>query len=149
MKADDTLRQHHAEAVVLSCIDFRFTPFLRDIIERTLGISQFDLIQLAGGAKNLASPDSDARAAVVLEDLSLALRAHDTSIIVLVNHQQCGKYAEAGKRFNNLSEERAFHAEELTKAAYRIRREFPNIAIRGGFLFVNEMNDVAFENLLA
>lgn len=142
------LDQEATDAVVLSCIDFRFVPVLSDALLRAYRIRSFDLIQLAGGAKNLASPDGEERLKVSLDDLALSIAAHHAREILVLNHQGCGKYAQAGHVFPDIVQERGFHTQELMRAAERVRREFPNVPVHAGFLFVNPDDQVEIEKVV-
>ena len=139
--------QHDVGAVVLACIDFRFRHVFPNAIRTTFGIDAYDEIKLAGGAKNLSRPGKPGRQETALDDLGLAVSAHHAHTILLLNHQNCGKYASEGHSFSNQNEERSFHASELRTAGETARTHFSNIAILIGYVFVDDSNRVQIERV--
>ncbi len=143
------LEQHKVGAVVVTCIDFRFHPQLPSALARDLGVEAYDLISLAGGAGNLALFGSQdvARRKVALGDIRTAVALHGASRVVLLNHQQCGKYAAAGREFPDLASERSYHTGELTTAARLAREQFPEVEVIPGFIRVDEKEQVIIERV--
>lgn len=121
-------KDHTCDALVLSCIDFRFHQLLTDYVRRDLGISRFDLVALAGGAKNLASPAKKGYKEAVLDNIDIAIRLHGIKGVILTNHMDCGAYGGSGK-FATRDEEIAFHEAELRKAEVKIRGKFSGLEI--------------------
>lgn len=113
------------EALVLTCIDFRFQDKLKNALLR-LKIEKYDLLALAGGAKNLASPTKAIYQKTVLDNIKLALDLHKIKIVILCNHIDCGAYG-GSKSHKNLREETAFHKSELKKAEELIKKTFLNL----------------------
>lgn len=113
------------EALVLTCIDFRFHEKLKSALLE-LKIKNYDLLSLAGGAKNLASPARAIYQKTVLDNIKLAAQLHKIKKVILVNHNDCGAYGGSGKH-KNLREEIIFHKSELKKAEELIKKTFPNL----------------------
>lgn len=44
---------HHCDALVVSCIDFRFQKYIRNWLDTNLADKTFDYVGFAGGVKNL------------------------------------------------------------------------------------------------
>lgn len=137
------LGKHKVSTVVVACIDFRFRKQLQEAISEACGVSDYDLIKLAGGAKNISSPDKDARREIVFDDISLALQAHHAERIILLNHQNCGKYASEGHVFADLAEERTFHEQELRRAGELATSQFKDAKIVLGYVWVDDNDKVA------
>lgn len=118
---------HHKlpDALVLTCIDFRFQDKLKDALVK-LKIKKYDLLALAGGAKNLASPTKVIYQKMVLDNIKLAADLHKIKTVVLINHIDCGAYGGSIK-YKNLREETAFHKSELKKAEQFVKKTFPNL----------------------
>jgi len=148
MRREDLLRQHKAEAVVVTCMDFRFCDQLRSAIKEAFNISAYDTIRLAGGAKNLSSPDADYRREVVLSDIATACKLHDVKLVMLLNHEQCGAYAQAGHQFVDAQAESDFHAGELGKARTVVSESFPTTAVASGLLLYNEDGTLGIHDIV-
>lgn len=133
------LAGHHVDTVVVNCIDFRFRDGIPSALKKAFGVSSYDEIKLAGGAKNIASPGkTEIRRVVVLEDIQLAVKAHRAGQIILLNHQNCGKYASEGSKFTDFDVERMFHQEELARAAAIVQKDYPFAKVLTGFAYVKD-----------
>lgn len=115
-------------AVVLSCIDFRFHKKLRSALKKEK-INSYDLMCLAGGAKNLASPTKKIYRQTVIDNIKLAQKLHKIKTVVLCNHIDCGAYGGSGK-FKNPAEETKFHQAELKKAGNLVKKLFPALKVK-------------------
>ena len=114
-------------SIVLSCIDYRFWPDALPLLEQKFG--EFDLIELAGGSKNISSPTVEADRTAVLESIKVSVELHGAKQIILTNHIDCGAYG-GSKNFESFDKELGFHRLELKKAAGIITKSFPNITIK-------------------
>ena len=141
------LEQHRVDTVILACIDFRFREGLTPAIREAFNIDAWDEIKLAGGAKNISMPGKDSRREAVLDDLNLAVAAHHANTIILLNHQNCGKYASEGNTFDDRGTEHAFHEKELKEAGNVARQKFSNIKILLGYAYVDPTNAVRIEKI--
>ncbi|MEK7647250.1 MAG: carbonic anhydrase [Patescibacteria group bacterium] len=137
------LDKHMVGTVVVACIDFRFRAQLQKALLEACGVSDYDLIKLAGGAKNISSPDKDARREIVFDDIALALRAHHANKIILLNHQNCGKYASEGHVFADSAAEKIFHEQELRRAGELATSQFGGTEIVLGYVWVGDNDKVA------
>jgi carbonic anhydrase len=129
--------KHSCEALVIHCIDFRFWQALHENIKKELKIENFDIISLAGGAKNLSSPFERHMLDTILKNAEISGRLHHIKKVILVNHMDCGAYGGSAK-FENLEAEIEFHKSELEKAAVVISEKFPNIEIVKMFAYYQE-----------
>lgn len=127
---------HHelTEALVLTCIDFRFHEKLKDALAK-LKIKNYDLMALAGGAKNLASPTKAIYQKTVLDNIKLAADLHKIKKVILVNHIDCGAYGGSNSH-KNKKEEIAFHKSELKKSEEVIKTVFPNLKVKTELLLL-------------
>lgn len=121
---------HHEfpEALVLTCIDFRFHNKLKEVLEKRK-IKKYDLMALAGGAKNLGNPTKSQYQKTVLDNIGIAINLHKIKRVVLVNHIDCGAYG-GSKSHKNKKEETAFHKSELKKAEEEIKAAFPDLKVK-------------------
>ena len=116
------------QAIVISCIDFRFHEKLKQALKREK-INSFDLLTLTGGAKNLANPSKKIYQQTVIDNIKLAQKLHKIKMVVLCNHIDCGAYG-GSSQFKNLKEEIKFHQAELKKAEKIIKKLFPVLKVK-------------------
>lgn len=114
---------HSCEAVVLTCIDFRFWKETVEFVEKELGIKSFDFPSLPGAAKAInESNGSD----LALKCISVPCDLHHAKKIVLINHQDCGAYGGSAKFQEDMDIEQRFHEEELKKAKEKLVEKYPD-----------------------
>lgn len=123
-------------ATVVMCIDYRFWPNVLPMLEKKYG--NFDLIEVAGAAKNIASPKNSAERIVLLSNIKTSISLHHTTTIILANHQDCGAYG-GSKRFKSLEDEKIFHNNELNKARVYVNRHFPGHRVE--MIFISRDNE--------
>jgi carbonic anhydrase len=112
---------HSCEAVVLTCIDFRFWRETVEFAEQELGIKSFDFPSLPGGAKAINDSENLAFACV-----SVPCDLHHVKKIVIVNHEDCGAYGGSEKFNGDTEAEQKFHEGELQKAKDKILEKYPD-----------------------
>ena len=103
---------YRADACVVWCFDDRFSELLQKLIAAK-GWKRADIIKVAGGAKGLASPASEAEREYLLDQIAKSVKLHQPPTIALMVHADCGAY---GKKFSNDEEEFNFHKNELGQA---------------------------------
>ncbi len=126
-------------SIVLSCIDYRFWPDALPLLEKKFG--EFDLIELAGGSKNLASPATEADKQAVLESIKVSVDLHGANQIILTNHTDCGAYG-GSRKFASKSSEIMFHKQELEKSAKVIKDYFPNLNVQKVIIDLDDKNRI-------
>ncbi|MBI2639385.1 MAG: hypothetical protein HYW90_00625 [Candidatus Sungbacteria bacterium] len=146
------LERHEVGAVLLTCMDFRFRDSCRraafsGAVLKAFDIGDFDEIRLAGGAKNISSPDKPGRLETALDDLRLAVGKHHARRIVLITHQNCGKYAADGYVFTDSETERVFHERELRLAGNIVFRHFPETEILLGYARLDDDDTIHVERV--
>ncbi|OGF99406.1 hypothetical protein A2Y99_04470 [Candidatus Gottesmanbacteria bacterium RBG_13_37_7] len=77
---------HSCQAIVVTCIDFRFQDRIQKWIKNHIK-NGFDRVAVAGGVKN---PD------FVLSQIEISVRLHHTKEVYLINHEDCGAYGKEG-----------------------------------------------------
>ncbi len=103
---------HSAEAIIITCIDFRLQEAINQWISKNFVPKTFDRVALAGGVKNLD---------IILNQIDIAYKLHHIKKVVLINHEDCGAYEEAGTPEK--------HAEDLKTAKQKILSQFPDLAV--------------------
>ena len=119
------MENHSAEAIIVTCIDFRLQEYINKWISANFQPKTFDRVALGGGAKNLD---------IILSQIDIAVRLHHIKKVVLVNHEDCGAYGETGT-----SEK---HAEDLKAARVKINTVYPNLEIQTYYLHLDGTFDL-------
>lgn len=112
---------HHCEAVVLSCIDFRFWKETIEFVENELQIKSFDFPSLPGSAKAINESEDEK---FVFGCISVPAELHHAEKIVIINHQDCGAYGGSAKFNGDDKAEQEFHEKELKKAKEKILAKY-------------------------
>ena len=118
---------HSCEAIVLTCIDFRFWRETLEFIEKELGIKSFDFPSLPGAAKAINDCLSDKDLA--MSCITVPCDLHHAKKLVLVNHADCGAYGGSKKFNGDIKAEQRFHEEELKKAKKKIIKMYSDLQI--------------------
>ena len=114
---------HHCEAVVLSCIDFRFWKETTEFVKNELNIKTFDFPSLPGSAKAINESNDET---FVFGCISVPVELHHAEKIVIINHQDCGAYSGSAKWSGDDEAEQKFHEKELKKAKEKILTKYPD-----------------------
>jgi hypothetical protein len=131
---DAPREKYHCDAAIVWCFDNRFQLGFSKYLKR-LGIVNPDPIRIAGGAKSLASPETDSDRAFVLEQIRKSIRLHGTKLVILMLHSDCGAYGGLAAGFaNDAGKEARHHEEELRRAAEFLRVQLPGIEVKGYFV---------------
>lgn len=112
---------HTCEAVVISCIDFRFWKETLEFVEKKLEIKSFDFPSLPGSAKAINEGNE-----LALGCIGVPCDLHHVKKVVIVNHCDCGAYGGSSKFEGNSESEQKFHEEELQKAKSIILEKYPD-----------------------
>ena len=131
----DSPRENYVcDAALIWCFDNRFELVLHKLLKR-MSIGHPDRIRVAGGAKCLASPDSDAEREFVLDQIKKSIRLHSTNRVLLMVHSDCGAYGGLAGGFKGDEQaESRHHHNELQQAADYLRRELPGLVIESYFV---------------
>lgn len=81
------MTDYSCEALVVHCMDYRLQKYLNDWLDRNPGASQYDRVAIAGGVLDIYP---------VLKHVELAVRLHKIKKVILVNHEDCLAYGDAG-----------------------------------------------------
>lgn len=103
---------HTCDALVVSCIDFRFQKYIRQWLDENFGDKTFDYVGYAGGSKDLDT---------IMKQLDISVRLHHIKHVVLMHHEECGAYGEES------TPER--HSQDLLKAQKMIQEKYPDLQV--------------------
>lgn len=131
------LAEHHCDALVLHCIDFRFHGAIRSFLVNERHLASYDLLTIPGAAKHLTSAGSPERKKGLLEDIAISLRLHEPRQIVIINHVDCGAYGGRAA-FSSEQEEASAHRAALAEAVATLQQNFPGKDIVGFLADIRE-----------
>ena len=106
------MAEHVCQAVVVHCMDARLQKPINDWLQRRFSLSDYDRVSLAGGVFELET---------ILKQVQISHTRHQTSKVILVNHENCGAYEDDN------SPER--HAADLRKAEQHIKAILPEMEV--------------------
>jgi carbonic anhydrase len=120
----ETPKEHYAaEACIVWCYDDRFTKLLEEFV-KSRGYKNYDLIKLAGGAKSLAAPESEAERLFVLKQIRTSINLHHTLKVILMCHEDCGAYG-GKKAFSGDQDEHEKICADLKEAVHILENNLP------------------------
>lgn len=115
-----TMQNHIAEAIVITCIDFRFQDYIHNWLEANFLPKTYDRGAFAGAAKSLGT---------ILSQIEVAHRLHHIKKAVIINHEDCGAYwAQSNKDH---------HVRDLENVKKEIKDKFPNLEIETYYLHLD------------
>lgn len=114
------MSDHSCEAVVVTCIDFRFQEFIKNWTSKNFAPKSFDRVAIAGGVFDLE---------YILKQVDISERLHHIKKVVLVNHEDCGAYGETGTKEN--------HTQDLKNAAAKIKEIYPDLEVQVYYLHLD------------
>jgi carbonic anhydrase len=131
--SNELLEARECEALVITCMDFRFhaatTAFVRD----ELNVPTFDLCTIPGAAKGIAEENR-----YVLNVPALAKVLHKVGSIILVNHARCGAYD-----ISDPKQELEVQSRDLRNAKIILQNTFPDTPVRLFFAQIGD-NEVTY-----
>jgi len=108
------LESHECEALVITCMDFRFHEKTVQFIRDSLGITTFDLLTSPGAAKTVNS-----------DVVGLSKKLHGIKRVVIVNHATCGAYG-----ISDPQEDLETQSKDLKKADAVLGDIFPDLSFQ-------------------
>ena len=120
------MNDHHEFAYIYSCYD----PAIRDEIlkasEERFGKGNYFFDTDPGAVKNLVAPRAKTDIDFVLYKIQLGVKVHPYTHLLLINHSNCGAYADAGISFVSPETEAAYHKTQLEDAVALLKKKLPN-----------------------
>src|ERR1700721_2147601 len=122
---DAPRERYYCDAAIIWCFDNRFDLGFRKFLQR-VGIANSDPIKIAGGAKDLASPDQESDREFVLEQIRKSIQLHGTRRVILMVHSDCGAYGGLAEGFGGDAQAEAeHHYAELRRGAQNLQKAIP------------------------
>jgi len=123
------------DSIVVYCCDGRFVDQIEDFLHNGLDLGDFDRLVVPGGAGRLLDDSPMAK-------LRFMIRAHRLTRVVLIQHEDCGFYAE--ERHIAGDAQRRQRIADAKQVAARLNEDFPDLKI-DAYDAVLDGREVAFE----
>ena len=93
-------KTHHADALILTCIDFRFPHLVVDYMDSLTPPGKpritYDHVILAGASLGVFSGVFPQWATTFWDHLAVSIKLHKIKHVYLIDHRDCGGYREFG-----------------------------------------------------
>ena len=109
-----------AQALIATCIDFRFQEEIDAWIDKNFKPDTYDRVSMAGCVIDLED---------ILEQVKVARDLHHIEKVVLINHEDCGAYGEEGTPKK--------HAEDLKAAKEKINALYSDLEVETYYLHLD------------
>lgn len=111
---------HICDALIISCIDFRFQRYLQKWLQKNFADKTYDYVGYAGGSKDLLT---------IIKQLDISVRLHHINQVVLIHHEDCGAYGKESTHEN--------HVKDLKKAKQTMSALYPHLQIDSYYLHLD------------
>jgi carbonic anhydrase len=132
------------QALVLSCIDFRFFTAERYFLAKKHLWGEYDWTALAGASLAIAGFPHPSDAEAFWDQLDLSYRLHQIKKVIVIDHQDCGAYASMIDPNLSKDPERELqvHTDYLNQAYESIRDRYPHLEVE---LYLATFNKAEFQ----
>lgn len=123
----------HADAILLSCMDFRLIDDLAILLNQMQYHDAYDHVILAGAALGAVHPQFEAWHQVFWDHVGLAVTLHGVREILVIDHRDCGaaKLALGEAAIADPVAEMAAHTAVFTQFTTAAHDRFPELQVRG------------------
>ncbi len=138
---------NQAQALVLSCIDFRFLKKEQYFLRSKNLTDKYDLTTLAGASLALTGFPHKSDAEAFWDQLEISYKLHHIHKVIIIDHQDCGAYAMMIDPNLNKNPERELqvHTDYLNRAYSLIHSRYPAMEIE---LYFATLNQGEFQRVL-
>lgn len=130
---------HKVKACVVGCIDFRFRDYEDSFFKHQKWGGSYDLITIAGGSRDFVLPVEVEDGKYVWKQLELSIKLHDPDLVVFMDHQDCGGYAQDGTIQNGLefAKDEEEHKKFFKKLKEKLEERYPTKKVEFFFVGLN------------
>ncbi len=118
----------HAEALLLSCMDYRLVDDIVRYMDGRGLTNNYDHVVLAGASLGAVS-DKLNWGKTFWDHLDVALKLHHVQKVVILDHKDCGAYRVVFERDFKDGEELAIHREQQGKLRDAIKAKYPELTV--------------------
>ena len=117
---------HACKSLLMHCMDFRFGKAMKGFMEEHGMMDDADLVSIAGSAKNIVNPETQAFA---LRQIEISKTLHEMKEVVLVAHTDCGAYG-GSKSFETAEVEYNKMTGDLKEAREIVKAKWPELSVK-------------------
>lgn len=117
-----------AEALLLSCMDYRLVDDIVTYMNGRGMVNQYDHVVLAGGSLGAVS-DKLNWGKTFWDHLDVAIKLHHIKKVMVMDHLDCGAYRVVFEKDTKGDEEIALHKEQLAKLQTAIKAKYPDLGV--------------------
>jgi carbonic anhydrase len=128
-----------AEALVLSCMDYRLADNTHDILDGMGLTDKYDHIVLAGASAGVMNENFADWHATFWSHLDVAIQLHGIHKVIVMDHRDCGAYkiAFGAEHAADLAAETALHTEVLQQFKAAVKEKKPELEFEGYLLAID------------
>jgi len=130
---------HTCKSLLMQCMDFRFGSKMKEFMSEHVLMDDADLVSIAGSAKNIVEPDTQAFA---LRQIEISKTLHEMKEVNLVNHLDCGAYG-GRKAFESDKAEYAKLTGDLRQARDILKNKWPDLGVKLWLAHIEEKDHEA------
>ncbi len=136
---------NQAQAIALTCIDFRFRKALQEFFENELNLYAVDHKADGGGVKMLLNegPVRD----WIFANFEIAFNKHNVNRIILINHQDCGAYG-GSEAFEGLEDEMNKQEIQLRHGVSVVQSKYPDKQVEAYLALFDINGKVTFKKVV-
>lgn len=133
----DTTRRAHAggsaEALVLSCMDYRLADDVHRFMDSLGMTGHYDHVVLAGASAGVVHPAFEHWHATFWDHLKVAIDLHHVHKVIVIDHRDCGAYklALGPEHAADPEVEMGEHSRMIAALTARIRSRFEALEVEG------------------
>lgn len=138
---------HTCSTLLMHCMDFRFGKKIKEFMEQNDLLGDADLVSIAGAAKNLVNPETQAFA---LRQIEISKDLHGMKRVILMNHTDCGAYG-GKKAFTDDKIEYEKLTADLKEAREIIKTKWPELEVKLWLAHIDESQHepgISFEAII-
>lgn len=118
---------HECQALVITCIDFRFVKTTYEWLNK-LGLNEnYDLLTIGGVTKQIAAPDQIEFREFILKQVAISVDLHHIKQIIFIHHEDCGAYGGKSAFKDQAAEKDKFLA-DMQEAERIIKTKYAQLA---------------------
>jgi hypothetical protein len=132
-------KSHNADALILTCIDFRFPHLIVDYMDSLTPPSKpritYDHVILAGASLGVFSGVFPQWATTFWDHLAVSIKLHQIKQVYLIDHRDCGGYREFGALPGTdqvpvgSEKETEVHQHYMDRLAFLVRNTHPDLEV--------------------
>lgn len=123
----------HAEALAVTCIDYRLIGEATKFFDDQHLAKNYDQVSLAGAALAGVSPKFPSSNAAFWDQLALSKKLHDVKKLIVLDHRDCGAYKAAfGDQFAaDRDHETQQHKSVMEELQAKLVTQYPGFGYEG------------------